>query len=191
MSATPGTVSRRRTGLIAALAVLLAAAAAGIYLGVGASPGGTAPRPGAQPRPAASIGRARVAQPEVTQPEVTQAEVTGYVHMSEAYPSSGPVSVLLRGAAAASLYRTVEGLRAGNSVQCAEEAHLYQITFTSAAGGQVDVAGYQCGDWVDITTAGKASQWTDANCALADAVRRILPASAVATRGAIGVCTHY
>ncbi len=101
---------------------------------------------------------------------MTSAYLTGYDHMSESGPSTGPVSVTLRGIPAAGLYRTVEGLRAGNTIERAEEAHLYQIT---SAAGHVAVAGYQCGGWIASTTGGRASDWTDTNCTLAHAVRRV------------------
>jgi hypothetical protein len=98
---------------------------------------------------------------------------------------SGPVSVALRGESAARIDQLINGLQVTKlALVCAEEAQLYQITFTVVAGAKrgLDVTGYQCGGLVVITSKGKTLSRTDRNCTLLSAVRRLLPASATATQ---------
>jgi hypothetical protein len=158
MSTGAGAGSWRKTGVIAALCVGLAAAC------------GTAQSK--DPTQATT---------QVTQ-SVDQAQVTGYV---TSFPSmarpSGPISVTVHGAPAAGLYRIIQGLRGSSGANCMENAQLYQISYASAKG-TVDVAGYQCGGFVTITADGKTTDWTDRNCTLLSAVRRVVPATATATQ---------
>jgi len=107
--------------------------------------------------------------------------VTGYVKSSLIGQPSGPVSVLVRGASAARLYRLVEGLRLAKGFPCAENAQMYQITFNSVAA-TVNVTGYECGGEVDVSSRGKFASRTDKACTLLSAVRRVLPATATATQ---------
>jgi len=53
-----------------------------------------------------------------------------------------------------------------------------------------DVAGYQCGGLVSITTDGKIVTRIDRNCTLLSAVRRLLPASAIATQRLNAPCVN-
>jgi hypothetical protein len=156
MSKGAGAVSWRKTGVIAALCVGLAAA----------------------------CGTAQSKDPTQATQSIDQAQVTGYV---TSFPSmaqpSGPISVMVHGAPAAGLYRIIKGLRADtdwHGAPCMEEPQLYQITYASVAG-TVDVAGFECGGFVTITSNGKTTDWTDRNCTLLSAVRRVVPATATAT----------
>jgi hypothetical protein len=153
MSTSAGAVSRRKLGVIAALCLVLAAAC------------GTAQ----------SEGRTQATQ------SIGQAQVTGYV---TSFPSmaqpAGPVAVTVHGAPAAGLYQIIQGLRGSSGADCMENAQLYQITYASGTG-TVDVAGYECGGFVTITSDGKTTDWTDRNCTLLSAVRRVVPATATAT----------
>jgi hypothetical protein len=91
---------------------------------------------------------------------------------------------VLRGASAARLGQLIDGLQADSGPGCADNAELYQITFTAVAGDQQGFAavGYQCGGMVDMTSRGKTSTLIDRNCTLLAAVRRLLPATATATQ---------
>lgn len=65
-----------------------------------------------------------------------------------------------------------------------ENAQLYQIDFTHVAGAKrgFEVAGYQCGNLVDITSDGKTVTRVDPKCVLLTAIRRLVPATATATQ---------
>jgi hypothetical protein len=112
------------------------------------------------------------------------AQVTGYASSPLTSRPSGPVSVAVHGASAARIDQLIQGLQADNQgLVCAEEAQLYQIDFTVVAGAKrrLDVAGYECGGLVVVTSEGKTVLRTDLNCTLMSAVRRLLPATATAT----------
>lgn len=120
----------------------------------------------------------------VTRP-VDEARVTGYTASPLTGRPSGPVSVALRGESAARIDQLINGLQVTKlALVCAEEAQLYQITFSVVASAKrgLDVTGYQCGGLVVITSKGKTLTRTDRNCTLLSAVRRLLPASATATQ---------
>ncbi len=162
-STSADAANKRKAGCFVVFAVLLVVAGIGVYRWV-----------------------TRSSLPQV---RVTQASVTGFVHSSLSGPSTGPISVTLRGAPAASLYRVAERLESGNALDCMENAQLYAINFTSATG-HIVVSGYQCDGWVHMAAPGKASEWTDSNCALLYAVRRLLPATATSTqRDPVPICS--
>jgi hypothetical protein len=91
---------------------------------------------------------------------------------------------VLHGASAARLDQLINGLQKWTGVSCMENAQLYRIDFTQVAGAKsgFEVAGYQCANLVDITADGKSVTRVDGKCALLTAVRRLLPASAKATK---------
>jgi hypothetical protein len=128
---------------------------------------------------------------QVTQ-SIDQAQVTGYVSSLPYSPAqpSGPIPVMVHGAPAASLYQIIKGLRGSSGDNCMDNAQLYQINYASITGA-VDVAGYQCGGFVTITSDGKTTDWTDRNCTLLSAVRRVLPATATATQRLHAPCISY
>jgi hypothetical protein len=178
MGTGPGAVSRRKTGVIAALSVLLLAATVGACTGPTANSSGIA-----KPVTTNSAGTARPAARARVTPTIGQARVTGYVKTSLIGQPSGPVSVVVRGASAARLYHIVEGLRAARGFPCAENAQMYQITFTfTSAAAAVDVTGAECGGAVYITSRGKSADRIDIGCTLLSAVRRLLPATATDTQ---------
>jgi hypothetical protein len=98
----------------------------------------------------------------------------------------------VRDGPAARIDQLVNGLQANTGPGCHENARLYQIDFTGAAGAQrgFDVTGYQCGGLVSITTDGKIVTQIDRNCTLLSAVRRLLPASAIATQRLNAPCVN-
>jgi hypothetical protein len=116
-------------------------------------------------------------------PAVTQAKVTGYKSGSAFLQSSGPVTVVLRGKAAAHLGQVLNSLPKGGTMQCMENELLYNITFAYTSPHKtIEVAGYACVSAVQVTEDGKTTLRTDSHCALLAAIRKILPASAVTTR---------
>jgi hypothetical protein len=166
MSIVPGAISWRKTGVIAALSVMLPVASLAACTGPTANSSGTA-------KPAAT---ARAT------PVVDQARVTGYVLTSLKGQPSGPVSVVVHGASAARLYRLVEELQVTQGVLCAENPTMYQIAFTFTSGAAVEVTGAECGGAVVITSRGTYANRTDKGCTLLSAVRRLLPATATDTQ---------
>ena len=116
-------------------------------------------------------------------PAVTQAKVTGYKSGSAFLQSSGPVTVVLRGKAAAHLGQVLNSLPKRGTMECAENELLYNITFAySSSHERIEVAGYACVAAVQVTEDGKTTLRTDSRCTLLAAVRKVLPASAVTTR---------
>jgi hypothetical protein len=110
--------------------------------------------------------------------------LTGYASATVSGGASGPISVALHGASVARLDQLVNGLQKWTGASCEENIRLYQLDFTQVAGAKhgFDVAGYECANLVGITTNGKTVTKVDGNCALLTAVRRLLPATAVASK---------
>ena len=133
---------------------------------------------------------AATADARSTAPAVTQATVTGYKSGgTPAFQSAGPVTVVLRGPAAAGLDQVLNGLPNGGSMNCMENVLLYTITFAlSGSRKTIDVAGYECVAAVRVTEDGKTTLRTDSQCDLLSAVRSVLPASAVVTKRAASAC---
>ena len=123
-----------------------------------------------------------------------RARVTGYATSTIRGHTSGAVSVNLDGAAAARIDTIVEGLpRANLQYICAENAQEYHITFSADAGAGVrqgfDLTGYRCNNLVvEVPLHGRTEDRVDRDCTLLSAVRRLLPASAIATHS--GTCAH-
>jgi hypothetical protein len=123
-----------------------------------------------------------------------RARVTGYATSTIRGHTSGAVSVNLDGAAAARIDTIVEGLpRANLQYICAENAQEYHITFSADAGAGVrqgfDLTGYWCNNLVvEVPLHGRTEDRVDRDCTLLSAVRRLLPASAIATHS--GTCSH-
>jgi len=123
-----------------------------------------------------------------------RARVTGYATSTIRGHTSGAVSVNLDGAAAARIDTIVEGLpRANLQYICAENAQEYHITFSADAGAGVrqgfDLTGYWCNNLVvEVPLHGRTEDRVDRDCTLLSAVRRLLPASAIATHS--GTCAH-
>ncbi len=123
-----------------------------------------------------------------------RAQVTGYATSTISGRTSGAVSVDLDGASAARIDTIVEGLpRANLQYICAENAQEYRITFSAQAGASVkqgfDLTGYWCNNLVvEVPLHGRAEDRIDRDCTLLSAVRRLLPASAIATHS--GTCAH-
>jgi hypothetical protein len=115
-----------------------------------------------------------------------QARLTGYATSNMFGQMTGAVSVAVRGAPAARLDRLAEALPLANPATiCAENWELYRLTFTAIAGAErgLGVTGYACGQLVMITAPGQpVSLRIDVHNALLAAVRRLLPASAIATQ---------
>ena len=132
---------------------------------------------------AATVSSTATARATATAPAVTRATVTGYKSGSAFLPSSGPVTVVLRGAVAARLRQVLDSLPEGGTMACMENMLLYNITFSfSSPRKTVDAAGYACVTAVQVTQDGKTTLRTDRHCTLLAAVRKVLPASAVTTR---------
>jgi len=124
-----------------------------------------------------------------TAPTVTQASVTGYKSGSPAFASSGPITVVLRGQTAAHLDEILNGLPKGANMDCEENVLLYNITFAVTGSHKtIDVAGYGCVAAVKVTEDGKTTLRTDHGCTLLAAVRKVLPARAVATQQGAAAC---
>jgi hypothetical protein len=120
---------------------------------------------------------------------VTQARVTGYTSGDPAFASSGPVTVVLRGKTAAHLDQVLNSLPKGGTMDCEENVLLYNISFALAGSHRtVDVAGYGCVAAVQVTEDGKTMLRTDNRCTLLAAVRKVLPARAVATQQGSAAC---
>ena len=125
-----------------------------------------------------------------------RARVTGYATSTIRGRTSGAVSVDLDGASAARIDAIVEGLpRANLRYICAENAQEYHITFSADAGAGAgvkqgfDLTGYWCNNLVvEVPLHGLTEDRIDRNCTLLSAVRRLLPASAIATHS--GTCAH-
>lgn len=123
-----------------------------------------------------------------------RAQVTGYATSDVSGRTSGAVSVNLDGASAARIDAIVEGLpRANPQYLCAENAQEYHITFSADAGKGVRqgfaLTGYWCNNLVVVVPShGLAVDRIDRDCSLLAAVRRLLPASAIATHS--GTCAH-
>ena len=125
-----------------------------------------------------------------------RAEVTGYATSKVGGHTSGAVSVDLDGASAARIDAIVEGLpRANLRYICAENAQEYHITFSADAGAGAgvkqgfDLTGYWCNNLVvEVPLHGRTEDRVDRDCTLLSAVRRLLPASAIATHS--GTCAH-
>jgi hypothetical protein len=123
-----------------------------------------------------------------------RAQVTGYAISTIRGRTSGAVSVDLDGASAARIDTIVEGLpRANLRYICAENAQEYHITFSAEAGAGVkqgfDLTGYWCNNLVvEVPLHGRTEDRIDRDCTLLSAVRRLLPASAIATQS--GTCAH-
>jgi hypothetical protein len=113
-----------------------------------------------------------------------KARLTGYASASVSGGASGPVSVVLPGASAARLNQLIKGLQKWTGASCMENIQLYQLDFTRVAGAKrgFEVAGYECANLVNITADGKTVTRVDGKCALLTAVRRLLPATAKATK---------
>ena len=132
---------------------------------------------------AATAGAASTASTAGTAPAVTRATVTGYKSGSAALQSSGPVTVVLRGKAAARLGQVLNSLPGGGTMDCMENVLLYNITFSMPSSHKtIDVAGYACVAAVQVTEDGKTTLRTDSHCTLLAAARKVLPASAVTTQ---------
>ena len=132
---------------------------------------------------AAGCSAAATASTASTAPAVTRATVTGYKSGSAALQSSGPVTVVLRGKAAARLGQVLNSLPGGGTMDCMENVLLYRITFAlSGSHATIDVAGYACVAAVQVTEDGKTTLRTDSHCTLLAAARKVLPASAATTQ---------
>jgi hypothetical protein len=123
-----------------------------------------------------------------------RAQVTGYAATSASGHASGAVSVELDGAAAARIATLVEGLpRANLRHNCAEDVQEYHITFSADGGKGVRhgfaLTGYWCDNLVvEVPLHGPTEDRIDRDCTLLSAVRRLLPARAIATHS--GTCAH-
>ena len=123
-----------------------------------------------------------------------RAQVTGYATSGMRGHTSGAVSVNLDGASAARIDTIVQGLpRANLQYICAENAQEYHITFSADAGKGVKqgfaLTGYWCNNLVvEVPLHGLTEDRIDRDCTLLSAVRRLLPASAIATHS--GTCAH-
>jgi hypothetical protein len=115
---------------------------------------------------------------------VDKARLTGYASATVSGGASGPISVALHGTSVARLDQLVNRLQKWTGASCEENIQLYQLGFTRLAGAKrgFDVAGYECANLVGITTNGTTVTKVDGNCALLAAVRRLLPATAKATK---------
>jgi hypothetical protein len=116
--------------------------------------------------------------------QTDKARLTGYALASVSGGSSGPITVALKGASVARLDQLVSRLQKWTGASCVENIQLYQLDFTQVAGAKrsFEVAGEQCANLVYITSDGKTVTKVDGKCALLTAVRRLLPATAKATR---------
>jgi hypothetical protein len=123
-----------------------------------------------------------------------RAQVTGYATTSASGHTSGAVSVELDGASAARIDTIVEGLPLANlRYICAENAQEYHITFSANASKGVlqgfALTGYWCNNLVvEVPLHGLTEDRIDRDCTLLSAVRRLLPARAIATHS--GTCAH-
>jgi len=155
-------------------ALAVAVAVAGMLLGLGGCAAATA-----KPTDPASVVK-RVAAVR----SADKARLTGYASATVSGGPSGPISVALSGASAARLDQLVQGLQKWTGASCMENIQLYHVDFTQVEGAKrsFQVAGDQCANLVYITSDGKTVTRVDGKCALLTAVRRLLPATAKATR---------
>lgn len=129
-------------------------------------------------------GPAQTAKSVVALRSADKARLTGYAAATVSGGPTGPISVALHGASVARLDQLVNGLQKWTGASCEENIQLYQLDFTQIAGAKrsLKVAGDECANLVYITTNGTTVTKVDGNCALLTAVRRLLPATAKATR---------
>ena len=170
------TKKNRLSATVRALAVAVALAA--VFPGLAGCAAAAKPataKPAAQAREVPSAGAPQSAD---------KARLTGYAAASVSGGASGPISVALQGATVARLDHLVSGLQKWTGASCEENIQLYQLDFTHIAGTKRDfqVAGYECANLVFISSDGKTVTKVDGSCALLTAVRRLLPATAKATR---------
>jgi hypothetical protein len=116
--------------------------------------------------------------------------VTGFVSVSPADPSSGPISVSLSKSHATQLVSALNHLPVIKSVGCMEDSILYKIVFRSSDHSRSDfeVNGYTCYAVVQIRGAGKFVTRRDSTCSLLKIVREDLPAKARGTEVAAVGC---
>lgn len=119
-------------------------------------------------------------------------EVTGFSQISPALGSSGPVTVRLPSARAATLRRVINSLPLGPKVSCAENSLLYRIVVRPATGSapSFELDGYACAAQVLVTRNGRSMPpLYDAYCSLLHAIIKVLPAhEANGTRGSSAGC---
>jgi len=119
------------------------------------------------------------------------AEVTGFTSTPLDNPSSGPISVQLDTTRANEVAAVLDALPLGPQPSCMEDALLYRIVFRPSPGARpnYEADGYACVAAVLVKITGRSSTpRRDANCALIDAVRRLLPRKAVGTQRAVVGC---
>ena len=181
-STAPGAIRLRQTVMMkkkrVSAGIRALAAAIGITalaLGLGGCAAASATKTADLPREQPSVVGAHSAD---------KARLTGYASATVSGGASGPISVALPGTSAARLDQLVNGLQKWTGASCEENIQLYQLDFTQIAGAKRDleVAGDQCANLVYVTSHGKTVTKVDGNCALLTAVRRLLPATAAATR---------
>jgi hypothetical protein len=138
--------------------------------------------PSAKPADAKSADAKSVTTAHPAQAD--KARLTGYASASVSGGPSGPITVALHGASVARLDQLVSRLQKWTGATCVENITLYQLDFTPVAGAKrgFTVAGQECANLVYITAGGKTVTKVDGACALLTAVRRLLPATAKATR---------
>jgi hypothetical protein len=115
--------------------------------------------------------------------------VTGFVSLSPANSSSGPISVRVSPPQTTHLVGILNHLPIIKSVGCMEDALLYKIVFRSTDHSRSDfeVNGYTCDAVVQIRGAGKFVTRRDSTCSLLRIIRGVLPAKAHGTKiGAVG-----
>ncbi len=106
-------------------------------------------------------------------------EVTGFSQISLVMGSSGPVTVRLPSARAATLRRVINSLPLGPKVSCIANSLLYRIVVRPATGSapSFEVDGYACAAQVLVTRDGRSMlPLYDASCSLLHAVIKVLPA---------------
>jgi hypothetical protein len=124
--------------------------------------------------------------------------VTGFTQAPLDDPSTGPVTVQLPSASAATLRRVINSLPRGPRVSqaaCVEDPLLYRIVVRPAAGSapSFEFDGYECAAEVFVTRNGRSMPpLYDAYCSLLHAVIKVLPAhEANGTRGSQPGCKPY
>lgn len=119
-------------------------------------------------------------------------EVTGFSQISLPMGSSGPVTVRLSSAGAATLRRVINSLPRGPKVVCFADSLLYRIVVRPAPGTapSFEVDGNACVAQVLVTRNGRSMPpLYDAYCSLLHAVIKVLPAhEAKGTRGSQAGC---
>jgi hypothetical protein len=116
--------------------------------------------------------------------------VTGYAHASVMSGSSGLISARPTHVQRATLAAALARLRGATGEMCMEDDWLYTITVRSSVQGRViwrakaDV----CPGTIVVSWSGHAVALNGHNCALAHAVRAVLPATARATRNYLLDC---